>query len=107
MSNVLKITDENFKQEVNQSDIPVVVDFYAEWCGPCKMIAPMIESLADEYEGKVKFAKINVDEYHIHATEYSIKSIPAIIFFKGGIPVDTSVGLQQRNILEEKIKSLL
>ena len=102
----INITDQNFDQEVLQSQIPVVVDFWAPWCGPCKMMGPAIESMAAEFEGKVKILKLNVDENPSSAGKYEILSIPALKFFKNGEIVDEMVGLQPQEVLREKIKNL-
>ncbi len=96
-------TDENFEKEVLKSDIPVLVDFFAEWCGPCKMMGPIIDGLAGEYEGKWKIGKVDVDQAPKTAEKYSVQSIPTLLFFKDGKVVDTSVGFQAK----EKIKAKL
>jgi len=85
-------SDSNFQTEALQSDLPVVVDFWAAWCGPCRMIAPIIEELANEYEGKVKVGKLDVDDNQQTAINYGVRSIPTVLFFKGGKVVDTIVG---------------
>lgn len=100
-----KFTDENFEQEVLNSDIPVLVDFYADWCGPCKMLAPVIEELAKEYEGKVKIGKLNVDEEQNSSKKYKVMSIPTLIFFKDGEEVDKLVGMLSKDQLVEKLES--
>lgn len=92
-----KFTSENFKDEVLNSKIPVVVDFWATWCGPCKMMAPEIANLANEYEGKIKVGKLNVDEESQIATDYNIQAIPTLILFKNGKPEKTSVGFKQKS----------
>ena len=89
---VKKFDENNFDAEVLQSSIPVFVDFYADWCGPCKMMSPVIDQLAAEYEGKIKVGKVNVDENNDLAVKYGIMSIPTMIFFKNGQPVDRIVG---------------
>ena len=101
-----QITDANFKDLLNE-DKPLVVDFWAEWCGPCKMISPIVEELATEYEGKVIIGKVNVDENEELPTEFSIRSIPTVLFFKGGQLVDKHIGAATKSVLEDKIKSLL
>lgn len=103
----LHFTDENFQREVLESDIPVLVDFYADWCGPCKMIAPIIEELAEEYEGKIKIGKLNVDEELKTTEKYHVMSIPTLIFFKNGAAVDTMVGAAPKKALQEKIEGLI
>ena len=90
--NVLEITDQNFESDVLQSKTPVVIDFWAEWCGPCKTIAPVIDELADEYLGKVKFGKVNVDFNQQTAMKYGIRSIPSLLIFKDGSIVNQIIG---------------
>ena len=102
-----KFTDANFEEEALQSNIPVVVDFYADWCGPCKMMSPIIDELSEAYEGRVKIGKVNTDESRAVAAKYNVMSIPTIIFIKDGELVDTSVGALPKAILEEKIANLL
>ena len=100
-------TEANFEQEVLKSDVPVVVDFYADWCGPCKMIGPVVEKLAEEYTGQIKVGKVNVDENMALAAEYRIMSIPAILFFKNGEVADQIIGAVPRQQLVAKIEALL
>ena len=90
--NILVLTQENFSSEVLQSMTPVLVDFWAEWCGPCKMIAPILEELADEYEGRLKITKINIDEQQQLAAEYGIRAIPTLLLFDKGQVADQIVG---------------
>lgn len=99
--------DDNFEQEVMNSEIPVVVDFFADWCGPCKMMAPVVDELAGEYEGKVKVCKVNVDESPNSAARFKVMSIPTIIFLKNGETVDTVVGAVPKNQLAAKIEELM
>ena len=101
-----QFTESNFEQEVLQSDVPVVVDFYADWCGPCKMMSPVVEKLADTYAGRVKIGKLNTDEAQSLAAKYGVMSIPNIVFFKNGEVVDRQVGAVPQSVLEEKIKNL-
>lgn len=101
-----KFTDANFQEEALESNIPVIVDFYADWCGPCKMMAPIIDQLATEYEGKVKIGKVNTDENRAIASKYNIMSIPTIIFIKDGQVVETTVGALPKQVLEQKIATL-
>lgn len=100
----IEITKENFENEVLNSDIPVVVDFWAEWCNPCKMLAPIIEELAEEYEGKIKVGKINVDNEHDLATEFKVASIPMIVKFENGEIIKSSVGFQTKEQLAEALE---
>ena len=93
----------NFEQEVLNSDVPVVVDFYADWCGPCKMMAPIVDQIATEYAGKVKIGKINVDENIELAQKYRVMSIPTFVFFKNGEAVATVVGGMSKNDLAKRI----
>ena len=99
MSEVI-ITKENFEAEVLQSDIPVLVDFWASWCGPCKMLAPIVGQIAEEQEGKVKVGKVNVDEQQELAAQFRVMSIPTLILFKGGEAVAQSVGVQPKEQIE-------
>ena len=103
----VKITDENFENEVTNSNIPVLVDFWAAWCGPCKMIAPVIEELAKEYSGQIKIAKMNVDENMETPNNFSVRSIPTLILFKDGNEMDRMVGVVPKSTLEEMIKKAL
>jgi len=97
------LTDDNFEQEVLQSNIPVLVDFWAPWCGPCRMIAPTIEKLAEEFKGKVKIGKLNVDDHAATAQRYGIMSIPTLNIFKGGEIADQIMGAQPEPILRDKL----
>ena len=98
-------TDENFEQEALQGDQLAVVDFYADWCGPCKMMAPIVEELAESYKDQVKIGKLNVDNSPATAAKYKVMSIPTIIFVKNGNVVETIVGVVSKAQLEEKIKA--
>ncbi|WP_369680396.1 thioredoxin [Treponema berlinense] len=95
----ITLTKENFETEVLKSELPVLVDFWASWCGPCKMLAPTVAQIAEEYSGKVKVGKVNVDEQDELSREYGIVSIPTVILFKNGQPVKTSVGLVPKETL--------
>ena len=106
-SNLVMATDGDFQKEVLESTVPTIVDFWASWCGPCKMIGPMFEELSNEYSGKVKFAKVNVDENPKTPTTYGVRSIPTLIMFKGGKILDQIVGAVAKNQLENLIKKAL
>jgi len=95
--------DNNFEEEVIKSKLPVLVDFYAEWCGPCKMMAPLIDKLAKEYDGKWKIAKVNVDESPQTSAKYGIQSIPSLKFFKNGEVVDELLGFQSEDNIKAKL----
>lgn len=98
-----QFTDANFKQEALESNIPVLVDFYADWCGPCKMMAPVVSELADEYQGVFKIGKLNVDNDPNTAEQYRVMSIPTMIIFKNGAAVDTVVGAVPKKVLQDKL----
>lgn len=101
MGNVLNVTDTSFEQEVKNSSIPVLVDFWAPWCGPCRALAPVVEELASEYDGKVKVVKVNTDESLETAQNYHISGIPTLIVFKNGEPVEQLVGNHKKSTLTE------
>lgn len=103
----IKLTDQNFGDEVLKAEMPVVVDFWAEWCMPCRMVGPIIEELAKEYEGKVKVGKMNVDENSQVPGNFGIMSIPSILIFKNGQPVKTIVGAQPKDNFKKEIDSVL
>ncbi len=102
-----QFTESNWDNEVIGSDKPVLVDFWAEWCGPCRMIGPLIEELATEYDGKASIGKLNVDENSNIASKYGIRSIPTILVFKGGEVVDKIVGAIPKNMIAQKIDNQL
>lgn len=100
-------TESNFKSEVLESSQPVLVDFWAEWCGPCKMIAPAIEEIAADFDGKAKVAKVNVDEHPSLAQQYGVRSIPTLLFFRDGKVADQLVGAAPKQALADKLNSLV
>ena len=102
----LEITDGNIKEIINGGK-PVVIDFWAEWCGPCRMVGPVVEELAKEYDGKVVIGKMDVDENVDTPNEYGIRNIPTILFFKDGVLVDKQVGATQKAVLAAKVEALL
>ena len=101
---MITLTKENFAQEVLQSDKPVLVDFWATWCGPCRMLAPVIEEIANEYAGKVKVGKVNVDDERELALEYGVSSIPTVMVFQNGEVKQTSVGYRPKEEIEQLLK---
>jgi len=106
-TDVVTLQDGTFDAEVLKSDIPVLVDFWAVWCGPCKAVAPAVEELAKQYKGKVKIAKMDVDEHQKVPQQYGIRSIPTLLLFKGGRVVDTIVGAVPKSKLEDSLKKAL
>ena len=100
----LTITEQNFDEEVMRSDMPVLVDFWATWCGPCRMLAPVIEEIAKEYEGKIKVGKVNVDDERELALEYGVSSIPTVMVFQNGEIKATSVGYRPKEEIEQLLK---
>ena len=100
MAHPMEVTDATFDEEVLNSDIPVLVDFWAEWCGPCKMIAPIVSDLSEEYEGRMKVTKLDVDSNPQAALKYGVRGIPTLLIFKGGSPVDQIVGAVPRGKLK-------
>lgn len=107
MAELLHVTDGTFDEEIVKADIPAMVDFWAEWCGPCKMVGPAVEALAKEYEGKIKIAKMNVDENRETPAKFGIRSIPTLILFKEGAVAHTIVGALSKSDLETELKKLL
>lgn len=103
----MEINDQNFNQEVIKSQLPVLADFYAEWCGPCKMLAPVIEELEKEYQGRFKIVKLDVDANPITSSQYEVMSIPTLIFFKNGQIAERLMGSQSKNSLKDIIDKLI
>ena len=100
---IVTITQDNFEAEVTQSKLPVLVDFWASWCGPCRMLSPVVDELAEQYDGKVKFGKVNVDEQPRLAMNYSVQSIPTLLLFRDGKAVNKSIGVVPKASIEEML----
>jgi len=107
MADVIEVTEKNFQEEVANSEVPVLIDFWATWCGPCRMIAPFVEEASTTYNGKLKVAKVDVDNNQRIAMQYSIMSIPALMFFKNGEVVDQIIGAVPKKTLFDKIDKVL
>ena len=105
--NMIKVSDASFEKDVLKSEVPVVVDFWAEWCMPCKMIAPYLDDIAKEMDGKIIIAKLNVDDSPMTAQKYGIRSIPTLLIFKNGTVSDTIIGAVPKNIIRQKIQSAI
>lgn len=107
MSAAVQVTDDSFKEVVLESDVPVLVDFWAPWCGPCRMVAPVVEEISQQYEGQIKVVKLNTDENPNVASQYGIRSIPTLMIFKGGERVDMVVGAVPKATLSNTIEKYL
>lgn len=107
MSSPMELNDGNFESEVLKSDLPVLVDFWATWCGPCRMVGPIVEEIAKDYEGKLKVGKLNVDDNSQTAIQYGIMSIPSLFFFKGGKVVDQIIGAVTKQHFVERINKVI
>ncbi len=107
MGNILEVTDDSFESEIMGSDIPAIVDFWAEWCGPCKMVGPVVEELAEVYKDKIKVAKMDVDQNRQTPARFGIRNIPTLILFKGGEVAHTIIGAQPKSSIEDELKKLL
>lgn len=107
MGKEITLTDANFKKEVLESSVPVLVDFWAPWCGPCRMVGPIVEEVAADYAEKAKVGKLNTDENPSTAGEYGVISIPTLIIFKGGKPVDQIIGAVPKKVIAEKLDAVL
>ena len=107
MSSATQVTDSSFKQEVLDSEVPVLVDFWAPWCGPCRMVAPVVDEISSQYEGQIKVVKVNTDENPNVASQYGIRSIPTLMIFKGGQKVDMVVGAVPNTTLANTLEKYL
>ena len=107
MSEIVSLNEQSWKDEVMNSELPVVVDFWAEWCAPCRMMAPILEEISKEYEGRIKVGKLNVDENSTVAGEYRIMGIPTFLFFRSGKLVDKVVGVVTQKALQDKIETVI
>jgi len=107
MAKPFAVTDQDFEEQVEKSTLPVLVDFWADWCMPCKMIAPIVEDLAEEYDGKMSFAKVDIDANPNIAMKFGIRSIPTLLVFKDGAPIDQVVGAVPKAVLKKRLESAL
>lgn len=103
----LQITESNFEEIVMKSNKPVMIDFWAEWCGPCRIVSQIVDELSEQYEGKAIIGKVNVDENSQIAAKYSIRAIPTVLYFKNGELIDKQVGAAPKNVFENKLKAIL
>jgi len=106
-ANIVYLTADTFEEEVLKSQVPVLVDFYADWCGPCQALGPVVDNLADKYAGKAKICKINIDEHRKTAISYKVMSIPTLFFVKNGVIAERVTGALPQPVLEEKLNSLI
>jgi thioredoxin 1 len=107
MAKSKEVTDATFEQEVLKAPRPVLVDFWAPWCGPCRMVSPIVEELADEYQGKVNFVKLNTDDNPVVASRYGIRAIPTLLVFKGGQPIGQIIGFRPKSDLRRHLDSVI
>ncbi len=107
MVDPIDISDDTFQSEVIESDVPVLVDFWADWCGPCKVVAPAVKALAGEFDGRCKVAKLDIDANPHTPTRYGVRSIPTLLIFKGGAPVDQVVGAVPKSVLKGRLEAAL
>jgi thioredoxin 1 len=104
---LVDVTDQTFDTEVIKAKVPVLIDMWAPWCGPCRMVEPVLKKLADKYQGKVKFCRLNVDENKVVPSQFSVRSIPNMLFIKNGRVVDTAIGAMPESALQNKVEELL